>query len=85
MIGDAVDKHRVAHQTAGQLEPRFSLLTKLLIHPSLSIFAHTHTEAPCSRSASFIPSSLTLVLLWNEGLSFDHDDVERQRLCRWGS
>lgn len=46
MIGDAVDKHRVAHQTAGQLEPRFSLLTKLLIHPSLSIFARTERHPP---------------------------------------
>ncbi|KAM4535506.1 RNA binding protein fox-1 homolog 3-like isoform 3-T3 [Fundulus diaphanus] len=38
MIGDLVDKHRVARQTAGQQEPGFSVLTKLLIHPSLSIF-----------------------------------------------
>lgn len=43
MIGDVVDKHRVAHQTAGQLEPRFSVLTKLLNHLSLSVHTNAHT------------------------------------------
>ena len=74
MIGDAVDKHRVAHQTAGQLEPRFSLLTKLLIHPSLSIFART--EAPSSRSLPSLLHSLFYYFRTRDSL-FDHDDVER--------
>lgn len=71
MIGDAVDKHRVAHQTAGQLEPRFSLLTKLLIHPSLSIFARTERHSPPS-----LLHSLFYYFRTRDSL-FDHDGVER--------
>lgn len=73
MIGDVVDKHRVAHQTAGQLEPRFSLLTKLLIHSSLSIF--THTEAPllCLVFSPFLFTDIGLILLfWNEDFYVIH-------------